>query len=369
VTDHLRLAIGPTRYLPHDVAVELDERHPLAHGGFQIDVAVADGLIMDAQPRIGFLHRSSEKLFESRDYRQIMMLANRHDWHSSVHGELVIALAIEEALGLVPPERATKSRILLAEVNRINVALMFVGCAVREPNSVLIRREQLLQWYQGVTGSRIHPMINRIGGLAHPVTAEALQDLSDITEEIDPAGIREAILESTRAVADLASITSSDVLTWGLSGPVAKAAGVDQDLRHTDARYAELRDLLPQVQTSSGGLQDRYLAFIAEIEASLRIVGRLTADLLALGATPINVPLPKVVRVPEETTYFSTEGGLGRTGALLVSTGEKMPWRLKLNTPSFHTMQALPIFLRGVPLNQINEALASIFMVIGDVDR
>jgi NADH-quinone oxidoreductase subunit D len=375
--ERLRVAVGPTEYLPHDLVLGIDDRHPLAHGGFQLDIDVVDGVIAQAEPRVGFLHRSSEKLFESRDYRQIMMLANRHDWYSSFHGELVIGLTVEEATGITPPERASIARTLLAEVNRINVALVFAGCALPRKDPVgqaaLLLRERVLDWMQQVSGSRIHPMINRIGGLAHPITPESLADLADLSPDLltlQP-DLVDALLEHTKTLVDVAAVTPQQVHDFGLSGPVAKAAGVDTDLRRSQpyASYQEFAALLPSVRNSGSGIQGRYQMLLHEMSSSIAITAAAAERLRTLGPGPINVPLPKVVRVPESMTYGWVEGPIGRTGAFLVSTGDKLPWRLALNTPSRHSMSALTQILPGVPLDDLSAAVSSIFMVIGDVDR
>ena len=375
--ERLRVAIGPTQYLPHDLALDIDDRHPLAHGGFQLDIEVVDGVIVQAEPHAGFLHRSAEKLFESRDYRQIMMLANRHDWYSSFHGELVIGLAVEEATGITPPERASVSRTLLAEVNRINVALIFAGCALprehRVSRAALLLRERILDWMQQVSGSRIHPMINRIGGLAHPITVESLADWADIQPALRAvqSDLADALSEHTRPQAAVAVVTEQQVHDFGLSGPVAKAAGVDIDVRRTDpyASYQEFADLLPAAQPAMGGVQGRYQALVQEMASALAITAAAAERLAQLGPGPIDVPLPKVVRVPESMTYRWVEGPIGRTGAFLVSNGDKLPWRLALNTPSRHSMSALTQILCGVRVDDLAAAVSSIFMVIGDVDR
>jgi NADH-quinone oxidoreductase subunit D len=375
--ERLRVAVGPTEYLPHDLVLGIDDRHPLAHGGFQLDIDVVDGVIAQAEPRVGFLHRSSEKLFESRDYRQIMMLANRHDWYSSFHGELVIGLTVEEATGITPPERASIARTLLAEVNRINVALVFAGCALPREDPVgqaaLLLRERVLDWMQQVSGSRIHPMINRIGGLAHPITPESLADLADLSPDLltlQP-DLVDALLEHTNTLVDVAAVTPQQVHDFGLSGPVAKAAGVNTDLRRSQpyASYQEFAALLPSVRNSGSGIQGRYQMLLHEMSSSIAITAAAAERLRALGPGPINVPLPKVVRVPESMTYGWVEGPIGRTGAFLVSTGDKLPWRLALNTPSRHSMSALTQILPGVRLDDLSAAVSSIFMVIGDVDR
>ena len=130
--DRLLLGVGVAAHLDHDRVLQLNDYHPSAQPGFQLSVRVVDGVIADADPRVGLMHRGSEKLFEARDYRQIMMLANRHDWLSAFSSELGIALAVEAATGITPPERATWIRTLLAEANRSGLPYVYLGYWVPE---------------------------------------------------------------------------------------------------------------------------------------------------------------------------------------------------------------------------------------------
>lgn len=372
----LRVAVGSARYLPHDRVLDVDDRHPLQQGALQLDLTVADGVITGAEPRIGFVHRSAEKLFESRDYRQIMMLANRHDWLSSFHGELCIALTAESALGITPPALATWSRTLLAELNRMNVGLHFLGTSLRTHPEIqaatLVLRERILHLYERASGSRIHPMINRIGGLAYALDTDLLDDMTAVTHETaDHLPPLRAALEAEFAGLDtLAPVTAEQVAQFGLSGPVARSAGSTTDLRR-DApylAYGELEEFLP-VDEIPGGVLGRHLALHQQLVVSTRLLHPCIEQVHALTGTPIDVPLPKVVRLPESETYGQIEGPIGVTGALIVSRGDSMPWRLKLNTPSFHTMHALTEVLIGVPLAELSPVMASMYVVVGDIDR
>ncbi len=138
VTDQgdLLLGVGVAAHLDCDVELSLRDFHPSGHAGFQVQAQGRGRRRPAADLRMGLMHRGAEKLFEARDYRQIMMLANRHDWLSAFSSELGIALAIEAATGITPPERATWTRMLLAEANRVAVAFAFLGAVLDEPASV-----------------------------------------------------------------------------------------------------------------------------------------------------------------------------------------------------------------------------------------
>lgn len=362
-----RAALGAARYLPHDLVLEVDEHHPISHGALCIDLVITDGVIREAEPVIGFVHRSAEKLFESRDYRQIMMLANRHDWLDGFHGELLIALTVEAALGIVPPSRATWSRVLLAELDRLTTALLW--CSFSTSVDLRAMREPLLAFMQQVSGSRIHPMITRIGGLAH-----ALPDLTELESLLpDVVGSFDAVRTDIRdgGLGGVAVISPQTVRDFDLGGVIAAASGIDRDLRfhRPYLAYAECAQMAPRISDTSADAAARLLALVDVMSSSAAIIRFAGQRLRDLVSDPIDVPLPKVVRVPHGTTYQQVESPLGMSGALLVGAGDKTPWRLKLSTPSFHVLQALPSILAGLPLTELTAALTSLPFVVGDADR
>jgi NADH-quinone oxidoreductase subunit D len=130
VTESVLVAIGAARHLPHDRVAHLDPRHPLAHAPLQLRLELEEDVVVSADPQIGLLNRSVEKLFEARDYRQLMMLANRHDWVAPFASEVGVALTLESAMGITAPECATWTRTLLLELTRVSAALLFVGAAL-----------------------------------------------------------------------------------------------------------------------------------------------------------------------------------------------------------------------------------------------
>ena len=339
------VALGAARHLDADLVLDLCDLHPAQHGALQLALELDDDVITAADARVGLLHRSAEKLFEARDYRQILMLANRHDWLSAFSSELGVALTIEAAMGIVPPERATWSRTLLAEVNRITASLLLVGAAVPEAAPSLAVREELQELQERATGGRVHPMITRIGGLARPLDTPWLDDLARVLARLTaqlPA-VRESVITAMQAHAGVAVLTTADALSIGVSGPVARASGVDLDLRRDSAllAYPQLEDILKVPVASAGDIPSRYEILLAQLPVSIDLIAAAGAPLRELGEGPVNVPLPKVVRVPGGTSYGEFEGPLGRSGYLLGSIGEKAPWRLKLRTPSFTNVQAL----------------------------
>ncbi|MCF8529772.1 MAG: hypothetical protein K9G05_03415 [Candidatus Nanopelagicales bacterium] len=357
---------------PGDLSLDLGEFHPVSHGGFQLQLELDGDLINRAIPRIGFMHRGAEKLFEVRDYRQIMMLANRHDWLAPFASELGVALTVESAMGITPPERATWIRMLMAEITRINADLAFLTGSVDIQTAQRARalREDTAVWFDQVTGNRVHPMFARIGGVAHDLPKGTLQRAADIAHAaqqlVNPA--RDAIAAAD--LAGLAVLSESDALGFGASGPVGHASGLTNDTRFTTPYlFYDRLSISPVSAPTDGDAQSRFMHLIGQIDLSATMIAEITTALPATDGEPVNVVLPKVVRAPEGTNYSWSEGTTGINGWLLVSAGDKTPWRLKLRSASFNNMQAIAHSLSGTPLDRLADAVKSSFIVIGDVDR
>jgi NADH-quinone oxidoreductase subunit D len=375
VATNLLLGIGTVAGLDCDAELVLDTHHPARHPGFLLQITVdADDVVTSADPQVGFMHRSAEKLFESRDLRQAMLLADRHDWLSSFTSELVTALAIEEALGMLPPERATWTRMLLAEVERIQATIPFLSVAAGTARpSMEAMRARITSILESITGARMHPGFARIGGVGAAIADDdraalrsALVDLESQVHEW-----QQAVDGETVDLEGIAVLTADQAVGFGLGGPVGRASGVDLDLRRDDPylAYADLAEVVEVPVRAEGDARARYLVLADQLPVTARLALACLDRLDELGEGPVDTPLPKVVRLPEGTTYASVEGPLGISGILLVGAGDKYPWRMKIRSASFATMQAMTTALVGVPRTDLADAVMSLPVVTGDVDR
>ena len=367
---------------PGDIVLDLGPHHPSAHGALRLRLRLDGERIVACEPEIGFLHRGVEKLFEARDYRQIVVLANRHDWLSAFANELGVVLAVERMLGIEVPARAVWLRTLLAELNRVLHHLMFLGSYPPElgeaPRQVLTERESVLRVMEEVSGGRMHYMFNRVGGLKEDLPAGWLDRAGAASTEVrrlvpvlqDTMLGNRQFQERTRGVGVL---HPSTVTAYGVSGPVARASGVDLDLRRDEPylAYAELlKDGVLRVATRTGGdAESRFALLLDQVGISLDLVDACIAALRVLPRGPVNVRLPKIVKAPEGATYSWTESPGGVNGYYLVSRGEKTPWRLKLRSPGFNNAAALPEIVTGSRVADLVPILGSMFFVIGDIDR
>ncbi len=377
-----RLTVSTGALETADVVLTLAPHHPAAHGVLRLAMTVDDEHVVTADPLVGYMHRGAEKLFEARDYRQILVLANRHDWLSAFGSELGVVLAVERMLGIEVPERAVWIRTLLAELNRVLSHLMFLAGATAslEPGTpaaeAIAAREAVQGLMEEVSGGRMHFMFNQVGGLKDNLPAGWTDRAS-----VAVAGVRataaahlrpmlsEAAFQAARGVAVLSAV---DARAYGVSGPIARASGLDLDLRRDDPYlgYAHMPAAVMRVVTrSEGDALARYECLLEQIDVSLDMAVHCLGVLADLPDGPVNVRLPNVVRTPHGETYAWTENPLGINGYYLVSRGDRTPWRLKLRSASFNNVQALAAALPGTHLRDLTTALASFFYVVGDLDK
>ena len=359
------VAVGAAAHATGATVLALGPHHPSTHGVLQVALTVEDDVVVTAEPIVGFMHRGAEKLFEVRDYRQLVMLANRHDWLSAFSNELGICLAVERMLGMQVPDRAVWLRTLLAELNRVLNHLAFLGASDLGHQLGFREREALQQVMEEATGGRVHYQFNRIGGLASDVPAgwtDHVRTALDGVRTLLPA-LAASLDEIPRGTGVLAPDV---VLSHGVSGPVARGSGIDLDLRR-DEPYLAYGSLDVRVPLrSEGDAHARFICVVAQVEASLDLAH---ACLDQLPGGPIALRLPKTVKAPEGSTYAWTENPLGIQGYYLVSRGERTPWRLAMRTASFNNVSALGAALPGTRLEDLVTVLASFFFVIGDIDK
>ncbi len=367
-----------------DMVLNIGPQHPATHGVLRLALTLDGERIVRADPVIGYMHRGAEKLFEVRDYRQILVLTNRHDWLSSFGNELGVVLAVERMLGMEVPIRAVWLRTLLAELGRVLNHLMFLGSYPIELGAItpifyaFREREEIQAVMEEISGGRMHFMFNRVGGLKDDIpagwpdrTRAAVRRVRvRVRDDID-ALVRgnEIFRARTRGVGKLAPELAE---AFGVSGPIARASGLDVDLRRDEPylAYADLPDdVLRVVTRTEGDCLARFECLLDQVYVSLDIAEHCLDVLDSLPVGPINVRLPKVVKAPEGETYAWTENPLGINGYYLVSRGEKTPWRLKLRTASFNNVQVLAELLPGELLADMVAILGSMFFVVGDIDK
>lgn len=368
-----------------EMVLNIGPQHPATHGVLRLQITADGERITAAEPIVGYMHRGAEKLFEVRDYRQIMVLANRHDWLSAFNNEVGVALTVEHLLGMEVPARATWTRTLLCELGRVLNHLMFLGSYPHELGALtpmfysFREREEIQAVMEEFSGGRMHFMATRVGGLLHDlpdgwldrVDAAVATVRQRLPEVVGMVLGNEILQARTRGVGVL---PLESVLEYGVSGPIARASGLDVDLRRDEPTlaYGELfSDGGPGrvVTREAGDCYARLEVLAEQIEVSLDLVLACTGALRELGTGPISTRLPKKLKVPAGEHYLAMENPLGFNGYYLVSRGDTVPHRLKLRSASFNNVQVLREMLPGTVVADMVAILGSMFFVVGDIDK
>lgn len=363
----IKYAIGGIP-LPEHEHLSLGPRHPTEAGVVSLSTKVSAGRVHDVDVQPGYLHRAAEKLFEVRDYRSLIMLADRHDWLASFSGELVVTMAIEGAMGLVPPPRATWLRTMLAEYARLHSHLCFLshladGDLAADLWGLVDRlRLGLLTW----SGNRVHPMLNRVGGLAADLPEGWLETLGPLLDDVGRLADRLiAVLEGQTRLRGLAVADAEFCRGYALSGPVARAAGLELDRRRSGyLAYDEVFEATPL--GAAGDAQARFETLVAELHTAVTMLRRLAS---AIPGGDFSTKLSRRLKVPEGEHAAEVEAPWGIAGVLLVSRGGQTPWRLALRTPTFANVSALSALTEGARVEEISDVVASLGWAIGDLDK
>jgi NADH-quinone oxidoreductase subunit D len=369
--------VGDGEFASADMSLSIGPAHPATHGVFRIVLDMDGERVTDARPVIGYMHRGFEKLAEYRDFRQIMALVNRHDWLSGFSNELGVALAVEQMLEMEVPDRAQWIRMLLAEWNRILNHLMFVGSYALELGAItpmfyaFREREDIQHLLESATGGRLHFTYNQVGGLKIDLPKGFLAESTQVSSLVrsrlpdyfDLVLGNEIFHGRTKGVGPLPMEVG---LSLGVTGPTLQATGLPEDARVTEPylKYGEIDVEVPVGE--NGDAFDRFYCLLHRIRVSLDIIDQIH-DHIPPG--PVNSKLPKMVKAPEGATYVRIENPLGQLGYWLESDGGRTPWRLKMRTPSFSNVQAIPYLMRGQLIPDAVSILGSVFFVVGDIDR
>ena len=380
----IRLSTAPTG-VADDTILDLDPLHWGRQGALRFDLTVdGDDVVQSADLVAGFMHRGAEKLFEVRDYRSGLALANRHDWLAPICGEVIMARAAEDLLGMVVPERARWLRVLLIEMTRVAALLALLGPAA-EPlgltdaavlrHEAVTHRERLLALLEDLTGARMHVTITTIGGMREAPTTQWSASVAAACEEIvgDLLPLFAAALEAGSfrdRCTGLAVVSAADAASYGASGVVGRACGIDLDIRRSDPDYAEVQSALaPPPAAAAGDAATRVALEVVELQAAAALVASAARRVDDLAGSALALPLPKVIRVPVGTSIQWLETPLGASCGVLESRGDRAPARYALRTPSAAHAPLLARALCGQPLSAAAAIVSSFPIVVGDLDR
>jgi NADH-quinone oxidoreductase subunit D len=360
------------------MTLNIGPQHPATHGTLRIIARLDGEQVLWAEPSCGYMHRGYEKLTEVRTFPQVTSLINRIDWLGSFANEVPFILAAEKLMGVEAPPRAQWIRTILFELSRIaNVSLFLGDLGVQlgaiTPVFMAFRdREYVLNLIESATGGRFHPNFDRIGGLKDDLpagwideTKVVMKKLRNFCDEIEALLFGNEIFQSrTRGI----GVIPRDVaMQYGLSGANLRASGVDWDLRRDQDSPMAWNKVDFKVWTHPDGDSfARCWVRLQETREATKIVDQL---LDGIPAGPVMAKVPKIIKVPEGEAWVSTENPLGEMGYYVVSRGDSGPFRVKIRSASFNNISITPWLLRGVYVPDIITILASLYFILGDIDR
>jgi NADH-quinone oxidoreductase subunit D len=385
--DHLAQMVATATDSRVNLELETDEgmtlnigpQHPATHGTLRI-VAKLDGeQVVSCEPFPGYMHRGYEKLCEVRTFPQVTTLINRIDWLGSFANEVPFILAAEKLMEVEAPPRAQYIRTILFELSRIANIALFLGDMGLQLGGQTVGfyafrdREFVLNQIEAVTGGRFHPNFDRIGGLKDDLpkgwiaeTHKAMDKVREFCDEIDDLMMGNEIFQArTRGIG---VIPPNVAQSYGLSGANIRACGVDWDLRRDACPPGLAYDKIDwKVWTHpDGDSYARTWVRLQETREAASIVDRL---LDGIPKGPIMAKVPRIIKVPEGEAYVETENPLGAMGYYVVSKGDLVPFRVKIRSASFNNVSVVPWVTRGVYIPDVITILASLYFILGDIDR
>ncbi len=361
------------------MTLNMGPQHPATHGTLRLIVKLDGEQVVAVDPVMGYMHRGYEKLTEVRTFPQVTTLINRIDWLGSFANEVPFILAAEKLMDIEAPPRAQWIRTVLFEMSRMANVILFLGDmgvqlgAVTPVFYAFRDREYVLNQIEAVTGGRFHPNFDRIGGLKDDLPkgwiAETKAVMNKVREFCD---IMEDLLLGSEIFdarcRGIGVIPEDVALAYGLSGANARASGIDWDLRRDQPNGLAWNEVDWKVWThTDGDSYARYWVRLQETREAAKIVDSLLDN---LPAGPVMAKVPRIIKVPEGEAWVSTENPLGEMGYYVVTRGDGLgPFRCKIRTASFNNVSIMPWILRGTYVPDVITIVASLYFILGDLDR
>ena len=384
------------------ITLNMGPSHPSTHGVLRLVVELEGEVVRKVTPHLVYLHRGMEKIAESMTYHQFIPYTDRLDYLAPLSNNVAFVLAVEKLIGLEVPPRCRAIRVLCCEIARISAHLLWLGTGALDLGAATVffhtfrEREILYNLIELITGTRLTTSYPRVGGLARDLPERLIPELKEFVRTF-PSKIDEYETLLTRnkiwikRTQHIGKISAQDAIDLGLTGPNLRGSGVEYDLRKAFpySGYEQYEFEIPV--GSVGDAYDRYLVRIEEMRQSTRILGQLVES---LPGGPINADDPKVVLPPKKKVvtsmeelihqfiivtegipapvgevYHAIEAPKGELGFYIKSEGGKSPYRLKIRSPSFVSLQAIPVMAPGLMVSDLIAIVASLDPVMGEVDR
>jgi NADH dehydrogenase (ubiquinone) Fe-S protein 2 len=382
--------------------INFGPQHPAAHGVLRLILELDGEVVKKADAHIGLLHRGTEKLIEYKNYLQALPYFDRLDYVSMMAQEHTYSLAVEKLASIQVPRRAQIIRVIFLELTRILNHLLAVGCHSMDVGAMtpflwaFEEREKLMEFYERVSGARMHAAYIRPGGISADIPLGFLDDvylfIKQFNHRLDEI---EEMLTSNRIwkerLVDIGVVSSKVATDWGFSGVMLRGSGICWDLRKSQPYevYPELQFEIPV--TKNGDCYDRYLIRMQEMRQSLNIISQ-SINLITEGlhkSVDYKVSSPPRAEfktsmeamihhfkyysegfiVPTGETYTATEAPKGEFGVYLVANSTNKPYRCKIKAPGFGHLQALNEMSKGHLIADVVTIIGTQDIVFGEIDR
>jgi len=388
--------------LENDLILNMGPQHPATHGVLRLLIRLDGETVIGCVPEVGYLHRGYEKLAEASSFHEFIPHTDRLDYLSPLSNNVAYVLAVEKLLGIDVPPRAQYLRTIITELARISSHLLWLGAMAMDVGALTVfmwsfrEREKLYDIFENLVGARFTTSYTRIGGLAHDMTESAETAVRTFIKEF-PANLLECekLLNKNRIFVErtdgIGIISTEQAIDLGLTGPNLRACGVQHDLRRANP-YLVYDKLEFEVPVYEGGdTLARYYVRMDEMKESQKMVVQLL-ERIPKGEIHAFKPkkvLPRKERIytkmeelihdfmlinfgvdpPVGEIYQGVEAPKGELGFYIYSNGDGQPWRLKIRSPSFVNIQALPFMLQGAMISDVVAIIGSIDPVMGEADK
>ena len=389
----------------HSMVLNMGPQHPSTHGVLRLVLEIDGESVVSLAPDIGYLHTGIEKTCEAKFYQQVVPLTDRIDYLCPMTNNLAYCLAVEKLLEIEIPERAQVLRVLLNELTRIQSHLVWLGTHAMDIGALTVflycfrEREEILRIFEALSGQRMMTSYFRVGGIAlEPPLGFAewvqrfLNDMPDKIQEYENLLTANPIWMGR--IKGVGYLSKEDVIALGVTGPPARASGIDWDLRR-DMPYSGYEKFKFAVPISTDGdVWARYVVRMLEMRESVKICQQALDVFTSMPVTRLTADAPKIVlpdreqmktqmeslihhfkivtegfAVPAGEVYVGIESPRGEMGYYVVSDGTAKPYRVHMRNPSFATLQALETMCKGRLLADVVAVIGSIDIVLGEIDR
>ena len=359
------------------MTINMGPQHPSTHGVLRLVLKLAGETVLGVTPVVGYVHRGIEKMGEAMSVVQFTHLTDRLDYLSAHMNNWGWAMAVEQALGIEVPPRAEHIRVILSELTRLASHQLWWGVLGMDLGAFtpflygFRDREKINDIFEKTCGARLTMNYIRPGGVTQDVEEDFAKDVRAFCDYFDPVIHEYEALVGGNVIFQartqgIGVLSAEHARSFGVTGPTARASGVNYDVRRNRPYgiYPQLAFDVP-VETA-GDSWARYLVRIAEMRQSLRIVRQA---LEAMPEGPVRTKLPVALNVPKGRWLGRAETARGEIAYFLEGDGTAKPWRLKVRSPNFSNLAALPEMVKGCRVADVVTVLSTLDVVIPDIDR